>query len=176
MIRRALLVTASVLALAGCGGDRIDPVPIRDGATAASEAPGLQVRAVLGPASDLDCDPPFPGNAPAEEESEACDLAGDAFRLGPAAVVGGVERVTVSRLSGLPGYRALGVRLEQDAALALRELVSGAASSDSRVAVVADGTVLNTLDVASTVGGRLLLVGVQASREQAREYAARLAP
>lgn len=179
---RALAGLVLVLVLAGCGEGAPDPAT-GDGPTAATgPAQGLQVRPVLGPADGLDCDPPFPGNVAGDEESQACDLDGEAFRLGPAAVVGGVERVTVSSLRGLggprglTGYRGLGIRLEQDAAAALLELVTTAASSDSRVAVVVDGTVLNTLDVAGTVGGRLLLVGVEASREQAREYAARLTP
>lgn len=182
MIRRACAVAASVLVLAGCGDDGLEPVPRRDGATAAPSAPGLQVRPVLGPAEpgagptcDDSGDPPLPGNAPADQEATLCDLDGTALRLGPAALAGGVERVRVSQLPGLPEFQALGIRLEQEAAGTLRDLVSTAASSDSRVAVVVDGVVLNTLTVASTVGGRLLLVGVEVPREQAEVYAEALA-
>lgn len=183
---RAALAGALTCAalLAGCGdgspGGTAPGSPSASVAAGSSAQPGLQVRPVLGSAEGASCDdsddPPLPGNEPADEDVVLCDLDGAAQRLGPAAFVGGVERVRVSRLPGMPGYQALGIRLEQESARQLLELVSNAGSSDSRVAVVLDGLVLNTVSVASTVGGRLVLVGLEVPREQAQRYAALLAP
>lgn len=180
---RAALALAAVLALVGCGDDRIEPVPIRDGGAEVASAPGLQVRPVLGPAEPGDgtaCDgsgdPELPGNAPADEEAVLCDLEGTALRLGPAAVVGGVDQARVSELTGVPGSRAITLRLEQQAAEDLGDLTGSAGSSDSRVAVVLDGIVLASPTVAGAIGGRLLVVTGEFSEEQAERYADALAP
>lgn len=174
----AAVLATGLLALAGCGDDGVESPPTV-GATPLEPAPGLQVRPVLGPADGRECDdsgdPAFPGNPPADEEATACDLAGDGHRLGPASVVGGVERVRRFHLPGMPG-RGLAIRLEHQAARDLADLARSASSSDARVAVVLDGIVLTSPTVAGTVGGRLLMVAGDLTARQAQRYAARLTP
>ncbi|CAM3796879.1 hypothetical protein NOMA109596_11170 [Nocardioides marinus] len=163
------LLVAS-LALTGCGGDD----------EAAPPADGLQVRPVLGGADGLGCtalgdeqslaDLGLPGNAPAEDEVEACALDGVGYRLGRAAVDGGV--VSVELRASADDY-LIEIVLDDQAAAAMEDLTSDAASSDSQIALLADGLVLNAPMVAGVVGGSLQVSGPW-SGSQAEEIAALL--
>ena len=118
------------------------------------------MRPVLGAADDLACDAlgdgavadlERPGNAPAEEDVEACALDGVGYRLGEAAVDGGV--VSVELRAATDSY-LVEIVLDDDAAQAMSDLTSDAASSDSQVALVADGARMTEAasDVAAATG------------------------
>lgn len=171
MRRRTAVLLGSIVAtvvLSGCGGD--EP---------SAPSQGLQVRPVLGTADDLDCqalgeaavaDLGLPGNAAAGEDVEACALDGVGYRLGEAAVDGGV--VSVELRAATDGY-LIEIVLDDEAAEALADLASDAASSDSQVAVLADGLVVSAPLVAGVVGGTLQVSGSW-SGSQAEEIAALL--
>jgi preprotein translocase subunit SecD len=167
MRRRAALLVGSLVAtaaLTACAGEETS-APSR----------GLQVRPVLGAADGLACDAlgdravadlERPGNAPAEEDVEACALDGVGYRLGEAAVDGGV--VSVELRAATDSY-LVEIALDDDAAQAM----SDAASSDSQVALVADGVVISAPMIAGVVGGSLQVSGPW-NGSQAEEIAALL--
>lgn len=167
-------LVALALAVSACSGS--------DGAgDVAGEAPGgeaaaLQVRPVLGAAEDLDCsgaaDADPPGSPAPGEETTACTTDGEALRLGPAGVVGGVTDVQLLRSTDA---WLLQVTLGPDAAEDLAAMGEGAASSDSRLAILADGLVLSAPTVAGTLSDTLQLTG-DWSGAQAERYAALLTP
>lgn len=176
----AAAVLLLTLGLAACGGDEPVEMPTVDGAPAAdaSDAPGgLQVRPVLGQLAELECDvdgdPEPPGNAPADEEAALCDLDGIGYRLGPA--VAGQEGVEAADLYRLSEAWRIQVTLDPEATDAVAELAADAASSDSQIALVVDGLVLNAPTVGGTIGGTLQLVGSWTGA-QAEDYRARIAP
>jgi preprotein translocase subunit SecD len=111
-----------------------------------------------------------PGNAPAEEDVEACALDGVGYRLGEAAVDGGV--VSVELRAATDSY-LVEIALDDDAAQAMSDLTSDAASSDSQVALVADGVVISAPMIAGVVGGSLQVSGPW-NGSQAEEIAALL--
>ena len=164
----AVAALAATCVLVGCGGD-----------DSSSPSQGLQVRPVLGEAEDLGCetlgdgsvaDLELPGNAPAGDEVEACALDGVGYRLGEAAVDGGVASV---ELRAATDSYLVEIVLDDDAAEAMTDLTSGAASSDSRVALLADGAVVSAPMIAGVVGGALQVSGPW-SGSQAEEIAALL--
>lgn len=146
------------------GGGSVDP------------AAALQVRPVLGAADDLDCadaaDADPPGSTAPDEELAACTVDGEALRLGPAGVVGGVTDVQLLRSTDA---WLLQVTLDAAAAEDLAAMGESAASSDSRLAILADGLVLSAPTVAGTLSDTLQLTG-DWSGEQAERYAALLRP
>ena len=168
MRRRAALLVGSLVAtaaLTACGDDETS-----------APSQGLQV---LGAADDLACDAlgdravadlERPGNAPAEEDVEACALDGVGYRLGEAAVDGGV--VSVELRAATDSY-LVEIALDDDAAQAMSDLTSDAASSDSQVALVADGVVISAPMIAGVVGGALQISGPW-NGSQAEEIAALL--
>lgn len=171
MRRRAALLVGSLVAtaaLTACGDDETS-----------APSQGLQVRPVLGAADGLACDAlgdravadlERPGNAPAEEDVEACALDGVGYRLGEAAVDGGV--VSVELRAATDSY-LVEIALDDDAAQAMSDLTSDAASSDSQVALVADGVVISAPMIAGVVGGSLQVSGPW-NGSQAEEIAALL--
>lgn len=175
----ALLLGGAALLLASglsaCGGDDPVDMPTIDGAPASSS--GLQVRPVLGTLADLGCEvaeePELPGNAPAEEEAALCDPDGTGYRLGPS--VAGQEGVEAAELYRTSEAWRIQVTLDPDATEAVAALGEDAASSDSQIALVVDGLVLNAPTVGGTIGGTLQLVGTWTGA-QAEDYRARIAP
>lgn len=165
--------TMLALGLAGCSDDEPAVGSTDDGGPAA----GLQVRPVLGMLADLACEqgeePETPGNTAADEEAALCDLDGLGYRLGPAvAAQEGVEAAELYRTSN--AWR-IQVTLDPEATDAVATLAEDAASSDSQIALVVDGLVLNAPTVAGTIGGTLQLVGSWTGA-QAEDYRARIAP
>ncbi|GAB2623884.1 hypothetical protein GCM10027270_08300 [Nocardioides ginkgobilobae] len=176
----AAAVLLLALVLAACGGDDPVEMPTVDGAPAADAGDtvaGLQVRPVLGQLAELGCDvdgePEAPGNAPADEEAALCDLDGIGYRLGPA--VAGQEGVEAAELYRTGEAWRIQVTLDPEATDAVAGLAEDAASSDSQIALVVDGLVLNAPTVGGTIGGTLQLVGSWTGA-QAEDYRARIAP
>lgn len=176
----AAAVLLLALVLAACGGDDPVEMPTVDSAPAAdaSDAPaGLQVRPVLEMLPDLGCStgevPEPPGNTAADEAAELCDLDGSGYRLGPAVV--GQEGVEAADLYRTGDAWRIQVTLDPEATEAVAGLAEDAASSDSQLAFVVDGLVLNAPTVGGTIGGTLQLVGSW-SGAQAEDYRARIAP
>lgn len=171
---RALAVLAVAVLLAGCSGSS-ESDGAEDSGPDASAGSTFQVRPVLGPA-DLECDdsgdPDLPGNAPAGEETSACDVDGAGLSLGPAGVDGGVAAAELLRSTDT---WILQVTLDEDAAADLAAIGENAASSDSRIALVLDGIVLAAPTVAGTLGDTLQINGAWTG-EQAERYAALLMP
>jgi hypothetical protein len=177
----ALAAPLLVLALAAsaCSGSDAGSDSAGDGSSeggSVDPAAALQVRPVLGAADDLDCadaaDADPPGSPAPDEESAACTVDGEALRLGPAGVVGGVSDVQLLRSTDA---WLLQVTLDPDSAEALAAMGESAASSDSRLAILADGLVLSAPTVAGTLSDTLQLTG-DWSGEQAERYAALLRP
>lgn len=172
----ALALTGTALlalGLAGCSEDEPGVGGSDDGGPAA----GLQVRPVLGMLAELGCEPGEepepPGNTAADEEAALCDLDGLGYRLGPAvAAQEGVEAADLYRTG--EAWR-IQVTLDAAATEAVAALAEDAASSDSQVALVVDGLVLDAPTVAGTIGGTLQLVGSWTGA-QAEDYRARIAP
>lgn len=176
-MRRALLVAPLLaLALTACGGSDEGSDGDAGPGTGSGDPAALQVRPVLGAADDLDCadaaDADPPGSPAPDEESAACTVDGEALRLGPAGVVGGVSDVQLLRSTDA---WLLQLSLEPDAAEDLAAMGESAASSDSRLAILADGLVLSAPTVAGTLSDTLQLTG-DWSGEQAERYAALLRP
>jgi hypothetical protein len=181
-MRGALAAPLLVLALAAsaCSGSDGSPDAAGDGSSGdgsgADPAAALQVRPVLGAAEGVDClvaaDADPPGSPAPDEETAACTVDGEALRLGPAGVVGGVADVQLLRST----YAwLLQVTLDPDAAEELAAMGEAAASSDSRLAILAEGLVLSAPTVAGTLSDTLQLTG-DWSGEQAERYAALLRP
>lgn len=161
------------LGLVGCSEDEPPVGSNEDGGPAA----GLQVRPVLGMLPDLGCstaeEPEPPGNTAADEEAELCDLDGSGYRLGPAVV--GQEGVEAADLYRTGDAWRIQVTLDPEATEAVAGLAEDAASSDSQIAFVVDGLVLNAPTVGGTIGGTLQLVGSWTGA-QAEDYRARITP
>lgn len=167
--------TLLALGLAGCSDD--EPAVGGTGTDDGVPAAGLQVRPVLGMLAELECVPGGvsepPGNTAVDEEAALCDLDGLGYRLGPAvAAQEGVEAADLYRTGD--AWR-IQVTLDPEATEAVAGLAEDAASSDSRIAFVVDGLVLNAPTVGGTIGGTLQLVGSWTGA-QAEDYRARIAP
>jgi len=165
--------TLLALGLAGCSEDEPAVGRTDDGGTAT----GLQVRPVLEVLAESDCavgeGPEPPGNTAADEEATLCDLDGTGYRLGPA--VAGQEGVEAADLYRTGDAWRIQVTLDPEATDAVAGLAEDAASSDSQIAFVVDGLVLDAPTVGGTIGGTLQLVGSWTGA-QAEDYRARIAP